>query len=204
MDSATPTIIVKARILDSVSIPFTMSAHNVAEEDDASMLVKLSRTLLMHDCRSASERTFVTAENAAYYMWCSYQCSILTPEVPEPILDQYAELVTKLGSLCPSVRDRSTGLERADVEAGLFSVDRVSLRGRSLCCTNAGRICNTMHSTEQGDLIATFQGANRLYILRPVGEKYRLIGDAYVDGLMYGEAYEGLNYEEVDYDIEIV
>lgn len=225
MDSATPTIIVKGRILDSVSIPSMMLAHNVAEEDDASMLIKfmasvsnlllqtdasidrvfrLSRTLLMHDYRSASESTFVTAENAAYYMWCFYQCSILIPEVPEPILDKCAELITRLGALCPSVRDRSTGLERSDAEAGLFFADRVSWRGRSLCCTNAERICNTMHNTEQGDLIATFQGANRLYVLRPVGEKYRLIGDAYVDGLMYGEAYEGINYEEVDYDIEII
>lgn len=234
MDSATPILIVEGRILDSVSIPSTTLAHNVAEENDASMLAKyitsvsslllqtdvsvdrvfrLSRTLLMYDCRSASESAFVTGENAAYYMWCSYRCLIqaagsldsLRDKIPEPILDKCAELIIKLGSLCPSVvRDPNTGLERTEVEAGLFFADRVSLRGRSLCCTKAGRICNTMHSTEHGDLIAAFQGANRLYVLRPVGEKYRLIGDAYIDGLMYGEAYDGLNYEEVDYDIEIV
>lgn len=36
------------------------------------------------------------------------------------------------------------------------------------------------------------------FVLRPVGDKYRLVGDAYVDGAMYEEAYEGLDPDEVD------
>jgi len=31
-----------------------------------------------------------------------------------------------------------------------------------------------------------------------------IIGDAWVDGLMAGEAYEGVNPDDVDTDIEIV
>jgi hypothetical protein len=76
--------------------------------------------------------------------------------------------------------------------------------GRSCCVTLNGRVCNAMHQTEKGDQIAAFEGADRLCILRPVGKRYRLIGDAYVDGLMKGEAYEGINPDEVDYDIELV
>jgi hypothetical protein len=42
-------------------------------------------------------------------------------------------------------------------------------------------------------------------ILQPAeGEGYRIIGDVYVDGLMFGEAYEGINADEVDYDIELI
>lgn len=56
----------------------------------------------------------------------------------------------------------------------------------------------------EGDKIAAFQGSDRLWLLRPAGERYRLIGDACVDGLMSGEAYEGMDFNEVDYDIELV
>jgi hypothetical protein len=78
------------------------------------------------------------------------------------------------------------------------------VHGRSFCVTKKGRVCNAMHRPENGDLIAAFEGADRLFILRRVGDKYRLIGEAYVDGLMEGEAYEGVDPDEVDYDIELV
>lgn len=61
-----------------------------------------------------------------------------------------------------------------------------------------------MHQPKEGDLVAIFEGADRLFILRPAGKRYRLIGDAYVEGLMKGEAYEGVDPDEVDYNIEIV
>jgi hypothetical protein len=78
------------------------------------------------------------------------------------------------------------------------------LYGRAFCVTLNGRVCNAMNQPEKGDQIAAFEGADRLFILRPVGKRYRLIGDAYVDGLMKGEAYEGIDPDEVDYDIELV
>jgi hypothetical protein len=52
--------------------------------------------------------------------------------------------------------------------------------------------------------IPVFEGADLLFILRPAGDEYRLIGDAYVDGLMLGEAYEGVDPDEVDHDIVLV
>jgi hypothetical protein len=78
------------------------------------------------------------------------------------------------------------------------------MHGRSLCVTKEGRTCNAMLQPSQGDVVAAFQGADRLFILRPVGDRYKLIGDAYVAGLMKGEAYEGCNPEELDEDIELV
>jgi hypothetical protein len=76
--------------------------------------------------------------------------------------------------------------------------------GRTLCTTEQRRICNGMNEVKEGDVIAAFQGASVLYVLRPVGTQYQLIGDAYVDGLLDGEAYEGLDPDEVDYDIELI
>jgi hypothetical protein len=79
-------------------------------------------------------------------------------------------------------------------------------RGRSLCVTEQHRITSGQNEVHKGDVVAAFQGANVLFILREVGDsgQYRLIGDAKVDGLMHGEAYEGLDPDEVDYEIQIV
>ncbi|KUJ15753.1 uncharacterized protein LY89DRAFT_670297 [Mollisia scopiformis] len=78
------------------------------------------------------------------------------------------------------------------------------IRARSFCVTKQNLICNGMHEVQEGDAIAALQGAERLYILRPVGDRYRLVGDAFIPGLNFGEAYEGLDPDEVDYDIEIM
>lgn len=76
--------------------------------------------------------------------------------------------------------------------------EHICLHGRSFGVTKSGRICNAMYQAEEGDMIAAFQGSTRLWLLRPAGERYRLIGDAYVDGLMNGKAYKGLDFNEVD------
>jgi Heterokaryon incompatibility protein (HET) len=83
-------------------------------------------------------------------------------------------------------------------------IQRSLSHGRSFCVTENGRICNVMNQAKAGDRVAAFEGADRLFIVRPAGERYRLIGEAYVDGLMTGEAYEGLDSDEADYEIELV
>jgi hypothetical protein len=76
--------------------------------------------------------------------------------------------------------------------------------GRSIGFTQSGRIFSAMHGLEEGDVVVALEGSGVLWTLRPLGDKYRLIGDMFVDGLMQGEAYEGLNSDEVDYDIKII
>ncbi|KAF2446860.1 hypothetical protein P171DRAFT_429816 [Karstenula rhodostoma CBS 690.94] len=77
--------------------------------------------------------------------------------------------------------------------------------GRSFCWSEAGRFCNVMNQAQKGDAIVALSGMDRLFVIREVEPgRYRLIGDAYVDGLMRGEAYEGLDPKDVDYDIVIV
>ena len=47
-------------------------------------------------------------------------------------------------------------------------------------------------STGPGDVAVVLFGAPLCLILRPVGHRYQLVGDAYVHGIMHGELVEGL------------
>jgi hypothetical protein len=77
--------------------------------------------------------------------------------------------------------------------------------GRSFGKTANGRIFNAMHGPQAGDAIMALEGSETLWTLRPVGnDEYRLIGDIYVDGCMQGELYDGVDPDEVDYEIRIV
>jgi hypothetical protein len=48
-----------------------------------------------------------------------------------------------------------------------------------------------------GDKICVLFGGEVLFILRPAGETYRLVGECYVHGLMSGEAMAMLDSSEV-------
>lgn len=63
-------------------------------------------------------------------------------------------------------------------------------RGRVLFVSSTGFLGLVPHSTREGDVIFIIRGADVPYVLRPAGEAYELIGEAYVEGVMYGEALE--------------
>ncbi|KAF2110753.1 heterokaryon incompatibility protein-domain-containing protein [Lophiotrema nucula] len=220
LESTPPTMTVRGRILDTTS---TILTRTVADEDGtatgtdymANICSLLSRSDLSDDVLSSLAHALLwlnyrsatvpfTAEDSAYYIWCLFKEYISTPGISDEVSRKCAELIPRLASLCPYLRGLYSGPEDAKFEATMLPAIRTSMEGRSLCYTEAGRFCNTMHDAKPLDSIAAFQGANSLYVLRQAGERYRLVGDAYVSGLMWSEAYEDLNYEEVDYDIELI
>jgi hypothetical protein len=52
-----------------------------------------------------------------------------------------------------------------------------------------------------GDNICLFKGANVPYVLRLMGEEFALIGEAYLHGLIKGEALDKENLEWTDFKI---
>jgi len=63
--------------------------------------------------------------------------------------------------------------------------------GRHLSETQNGRLGSMPKGTKVGDKICILYGGNLPYVIRPCGEgKYTLVGDCYVNGLMYGEAMD--------------
>jgi hypothetical protein len=156
-------------------------------------------------------------EEAVFSFWCFLRYSMRHLEI---ISAQAVYDVSKLSRVSEYWIQKMAPLVLKESQLDDFSVhakistrdnkialkfwERVPSRGRSLCLTKRNRICNAMHEIKEGDAIVAFQGANRLFVLRPVGTRYRLIGDAFVEGLMGGQAYEGLDPDVVDYDIELI
>lgn len=79
--------------------------------------------------------------------------------------------------------------------------------GRCLAVTNNSAIINACGKTQVGDVIALLRGSRWPCILRPVGGErmqYQILGIAWVNGMMYGEAYNNGDPDELDYEIEII
>ena len=63
---------------------------------------------------------------------------------------------------------------------------------RKFCSTNHGCIGLVPRTTQNGDLIAIFLGADVPFVLRSTSvETYELVGECYIHGIMNGEAFEG-------------
>lgn len=63
--------------------------------------------------------------------------------------------------------------------------------GRHLSETQNGRLGSMPKGTKVGGKICILYGGNLPYVIRPYGEgKYTLVGDCYVNGLMYGEVMD--------------
>jgi hypothetical protein len=64
------------------------------------------------------------------------------------------------------------------------------LGDRQVFQTRMGRLGFTIRGVRQGDSVAVFGTATTPHILRRGGgsEKYSVVGDAYVHGIMYGES----------------
>ena len=63
-------------------------------------------------------------------------------------------------------------------------------RGRKLFSTLSGHIGIGDGTLESGDLVCVFLGGLTPFIIRPVDQKYKLVGECYVHGIMHGEALE--------------
>lgn len=126
----------------------------------------------------------------------------------EEMLERCSHIMTEVQAFTPNF-DYSE-LQSIDdmAEEEYLAIERVLQyaleQGRCLGRTRAKRFYNATYAIQEGDAIVALQGADRLSIIRLVeNNTYKLIGDIFVDGLMYGEAYENQDPDEVDYDIEL-
>jgi hypothetical protein len=161
----------------------------------------LCRTLVPHSTWSASRADpRPPAVQAAYDFWCWFRSQVevlkdVNRDVGADIAASLSACLHLVTSLAPLVLDPATATatgsfspgdplspaqEKAAREVGKLTYRR----GRTFCATEHGRVCNAINEIYRGDVIAAFQGADRLFVLRPVGEsgRFQLVGEAYVDG----------------------
>jgi hypothetical protein len=120
-----------------------------------------------------------------------------------------AYLLEAEGAQYSSVEDPMTPQEQ-NMAVKMFEF--IKCHGRTFCITEQGRICTVATAAREGDVLAAFEGSDRFFALRqssrlPHSEgktRYIVVGDSWVYGLMHGEAYEGLEPDDVDEDIELV
>ena len=181
--------------------------------------VSIDHAAALNRCASAHAALSESPEKAALKFWCIFHMEfLLLKDHLEDLNDSSIEEIAICNVVSRSLAAllnawRSNRQNEILGQYGLTSYEKGlaegwlhlwKFLGRSFCVTEQNRPCNCMNEVRVGDVVAALEGADVLYILRPVGNRYRLIGDAYVDGLMLGEAYEGVNPEDVDYDIQLV
>jgi hypothetical protein len=147
-------------------------------------------------------------EGIIFACWSRYRWFLDTIPVEERE-DRFFQFLRKLFPLAFPSADVNTFDMLQPINDDEFETsDRVKSvncwAGRTFGMTKKNHYFSAMNELIEGDVVVALQSTGHLWVLRPVGKRYCLIGEAIVDGLMKGEAYEGLDPEEVDCDIEII
>lgn len=67
-------------------------------------------------------------------------------------------------------------------------------RGRVMFVSASGWLGVAPHGTMEGDVIFVAIGADVPYVLRPCGDRFELVGECYVQGIMDGEAFHSMDW----------
>ncbi|KAF7186782.1 hypothetical protein HII31_11879 [Pseudocercospora fuligena] len=116
---------------------------------------------------------------------------------------EYAEAVSPPRPDYPSLRTGQRFLERmlnpepdgekpsVNDSVTILATIKERCQGRKLCITSNGAFGLVPSYAEPGDQIAVVLGCNNAIVLRDKGPDYELVGDAWLDGFMDGEALLG-------------
>lgn len=69
---------------------------------------------------------------------------------------------------------------------------------RRLAVLNTGMLALVPEHTELSDVIYVLHGASFPFVLRKHGNNYKLVGDCFVQGIMYGEAVDGVDVSSME------
>ena len=86
--------------------------------------------------------------------------------------------------------ERLRSLVGPHVMSPQFWPDLQGCGGRKLFSTLSDHIGQGDVMLEPGDLVCVFLGGRTPFIIRPVDQKYKFVGECYLHGIMHGEALE--------------
>lgn len=129
-----------------------------------------------------------------------------------PILEMDSAAFDKWLALIEAEEYRQNFASGDDDVRGFQTAFRVVSMNRRFAVTDKGYIGWAPADTRKGDIVALFPGGNVPYVLRPVSQpnsaqssmssntrnrRYEFLGDAYIHGIMHGEAWNEADLEEV-------
>jgi hypothetical protein len=82
------------------------------------------------------------------------------------------------------------------LKSGIRAISNACV-GRRFCITSSGQPCLAPTTVQSGDLICLVKAARVPFVIRPVKEqvdRFVLVGEAYVHGIMYGEGLKGIKW----------
>lgn len=69
-----------------------------------------------------------------------------------------------------------------------------TMSGRRLITSEKGYLGIANESVRQGDYICIFLGGRMPVVIRPIGDTYHFIGECYIHGIMFGQAWDTLEF----------
>ena len=129
---------------------------------------------------------YQTTQGLKEAVWRTLICNIThTGDEAEPSYGRYFDAYMEYTS-SPALTTDTNTLSMA-TQFGR-TVDSTSC-GRPIGITKQGYVCSLQNGMQHGDVVAVLRGGRVPHVLRPTGDgKYHLLGEAYVQGLMKGEA----------------
>lgn len=88
---------------------------------------------------------------------------------------------------------RPEGVKDADLKKALLFRRwlKKACKGRRIFLIRKGYLGLAPSTMDKGDVVALLAGGNTPYIVRPVKkDKYKLVGECYVHGIMHGQAWK--------------
>jgi hypothetical protein len=90
--------------------------------------------------------------------------------------------------------DKTSNAPPREVVDEIFSFIPLWTRGRKVFVTQTGFLGLGPAEVEPGDVVCILFGGNLPYMVRPLGQdEFTFLGPTYVHGIMYGEAYHGVD-----------
>lgn len=103
------------------------------------------------------------------------------------------------GQALPLASSSSVVEMDSELDGMLNCLAFVRLDGWRWLSTDRGYLGRTHPQTQKGDEIVIVQGCTVPMVLRPCGEHYNVVCAAYVQGIMNGEALQGVADDQMQY-----
>jgi hypothetical protein len=75
----------------------------------------------------------------------------------------------------------------------------IGCQGKKLARTVGGRLARLPLNARVGDSIALLRGGKYAFVIRPKGHRWKVVGPAYVEGIMHGEAWQLSAVKEMEF-----